>query len=203
MTLGVVSATGGGCQLPHQPPAAATRQEPDIRVNCYSLLHHLLDQQRNVDKLLLVKLESAELHRVIKLIADASGAAADQLKAFAKDDPSIRLDRLGLPPGEVATRDAIASTKTKKLLTPFNSNFELNLLLTQSEALSYGWHLAKVAAAHETHPNRSSYLENLSDRLKRLHGEVISLMRSRLTAAGPTGNSLQHQETEQLFFTIN
>jgi hypothetical protein len=189
LALSVAFMAGGGCQLPHLPVAAAAPKQEQIRVNCYSLLHDLLDKQKNVDKLLLIKLESPELNHLIKTIASASEIGAKRLEQFATQGASINLDQLSLPPGEVATRDAIARTKTKELLTPFNADFELYLLLTQAEALSYAWHLSKVAAAHESQPARAHYLSDLSEAMKDLHHRAISLMRSRLAASRQKENS--------------
>jgi hypothetical protein len=189
LALSVAFMAGGGCQLPQTPLAAAAPKREQVRVNCYSLLHDLLDKQKNVDKLLLVKLESAELHHLIKTIASASDMGAKRLKEFATRDASINLDQLSLPPGEVATRDAIASTKTKELLTPFNANFESYLLLTQAEALSYAWHLSKVAAANESQPERAHYLTRLSEEMKDLHHRATSLMRARLATSRHKDNS--------------
>jgi hypothetical protein len=176
--VGIAILAGTGCQHARPPTKATTRQE-QIRVNCFSLLHQLLDQQRNVDKLLLVKKESAETHRLIKAIAAASAAGAKRLEYFAAGDRSVQLELVALPPGEVATRDAIARTKTKELLTPFNPDFELHLLLTQSEALSYAWHLARVAAANDTGMERSQYFSALSAEMKELHRQTVSLMHAR------------------------
>ena len=74
---------------------------------------------------------------------------------------------------------AIARTKTRELLVPLNPDFELHLLLTQSEALSYAWHLAKVAAANEAGSERASYLSALSAEMKDLHRQTVALMQSR------------------------
>lgn len=187
LALSVSLLLSGGCQLPQKLPATAATKQQQIRINSYSLLHQLLDQQRNVDKLLVIKRESAELRQLIKSIATASAAGAERLENFAKQDVSISLDQFSLPPGEVATRDAIASTKKKELLTPFNPNFELDLLLTQSQALSYAWHLAKVAAANELRPEYARFLEAFSSDMKNLHGQVSLLMRSRLASAHEKG----------------
>lgn len=175
---GIAILAGTGCQHSLAPNTATNRQE-QIRVNCFSLLHQLLNQQRNVDKLLLVKKESTETHRLIKTIASASAAGAKRLEYFAARDHSVQLELLALPPGEVATRDAIARTKAKELLTPFNPDFELYLLVTQSEALSYAWHLARVAAANDTGMERSKYLSALSAEMKDLHRQTVSLMHAR------------------------
>jgi hypothetical protein len=78
--LGVALMVGGGCQLPKNHPAAAAPKAEQIRANCYCLLHDLLNQQKNVDKLLLIKMESMELNRLIKAIASASGIGAKKTR---------------------------------------------------------------------------------------------------------------------------
>ncbi|HXJ72696.1 MAG TPA: hypothetical protein VNM37_07575, partial [Candidatus Dormibacteraeota bacterium] len=81
-----------------------------------------------------------------------------------------------LPPGEAATREAIASTKKKELLGQTGVEFELSLLLTQSEALSYAWHLAKVAGESELQPERARAMAGLSQEMKNLYQEVFVLL---------------------------
>ena len=88
-----------------------------------------------------------------------------------------------LPPGEVATRDAITSTSTRVLVTSSGSEFELNLLLVQAEALAYAWHLGKVAASHDAKQTRANELMAMSEGMQQLHDEVVTLLRSRLTPA--------------------
>ena len=99
-----------------------------------------------------IKREPSDVKDLIKKIAAASGTGSKLLKEFARHDPSIALDDIRLPPGEIATRNAIAATKKKELLGRTGDEFELTLLLTQTEALSYAWHLAKVAADNEPQP---------------------------------------------------
>ncbi len=176
--LGLAFVAGGGCQSPPKPATAATHSLP-IRVNCYSLLSELLNQEKEVDKLLLIKLESAELRTLIKAIAATAKEGTAQLKAFASQDPALRLDETALPPGEVATRESISHAETRELLTPFNPNFELRLLLTQFQSLSYATHLAKIAAEHEPDGERRRRLLNLSERLQELHGRTFALIRER------------------------
>jgi len=84
-----------------------------------------------------IKPEHADVKKLIKQIATTSATGATLLEQFAKDDPTIKLDDISLPPGETATRDAIASTKEKELLGQTGDTFELTLLMTQTEALSY------------------------------------------------------------------
>ena len=153
--------------------ASVREQRCATRNNCYSLLHQLLDEQKDVSILRFIKREHSDVKNLVKKIATNSATGAKLLEEFAKDDPSIRLDDIRLPPGELATRDAIASTKEKELLSQTGDEFELTLLLTQTEALSYAWHLAKVAGENEPQPDRARALAGLSEDMQNLYHEVF------------------------------
>ncbi len=171
-----------GCQSPKATPP--TQSNPSTRNNCYSLLHQLLNEQKDVSLLRFIKSERAEVKNVVTRIAITSGTGAKLLEEFAKDDPSIRLDDLRLPPAEVATRDAIASTKEKELLGQTGDEFELTLLLTQTEALGYAWHLAKVAGENEPQPERAQALAGISEDMQNLYHEVfVRLLAETKTSA--------------------
>ena len=157
-----------GCQSPKAGSPSVSSAAQATRNNCYSLLHQLLDDEKDVSMLRFIKSEHADVKNLVKRIATTSGTGATLLEQFAKDDPSIRLDDIRLPPGELATRDAIASTKQKELLGQTGDTFELTLLLTQTEALSYGWHLAKVAGENEPQPDRAR-----AGRGEQGHGEFL------------------------------
>jgi hypothetical protein len=169
----------GDCQstkttFPGESAAAST-----TRNNCYSLLYQLLEGQKNVSILRFIKPEHSVVKNLTKKIAANSAAGAALLEEFAKDDPSIKLDDIRLPPGEVSTRDAIASTKEKELLGQTGDTFELTLLLTQTEALSYAWHLAKVAEENEPQHERARALAGLSEDMQNLYHEVFVLLLSK------------------------
>ena len=149
------------------------------RNNCYSLLHQLLDEEKDVSLLRFIKHEQGDVKNLIKKIADASGTAAKLLEEFARRDPLIRLDELKLPPGETATRDAMGSTKQKELLAQSGDEFELSLLLTQTEALGYASHLAKVASQYEPQPERAHALLCIGRDMQELHQEVFQLLLSK------------------------
>jgi hypothetical protein len=158
----------------------------DLRNNSYSLLYQLLRDEKDVSKLRFIKREEMDLKALVRKIAASSRAGATRLEQFAKQDPSLVLTNTQLPPGEVATRKAIAATKKKELLGQSGEQFEMSLFLSQAEALSYGSHLAKVAAENDTHPYRKHYLEGLSEELKGLNHQLVSLMLSRWRAATPS-----------------
>lgn len=168
-----------GCKSPKPGPPAGGSAAPSIRNNCYSLLHQLLDDQKNVSLLRFIKREPEDVKNQVKKIAANSAAGAKLLEEFARHDPPINLGDLRLPLGEAATREAIAATKKKELLAQTGDEFELTLLLTQAEALSYAWHLAKVAGENEPQPDRARALASVSEDMKSLYHEVFALLLSR------------------------
>jgi hypothetical protein len=175
-----------GCQSLPTTPSAPNTPALAARNNCYSLLFQLLDEQKDVSILRFIKPEHQDVKNLVKRIATASGAGAKLLKRFAREDHSIRLDDISLPPGEASTRDAIAATKKKALLGQSGDEFELTLLLTQTEALNYAWHLAEVAAKNEPQPNRAQALNRLGDEMQNLYREVFTLILSKEKPSMPS-----------------
>ena len=180
-----------GCQSPKAGPPSGGSAAQSTRNNCYSLLHQLLDEQKDVSLLRFIKFERSDVKQLVKRIATTSGTGAKLLEAFAKDDPTIRLDDIRLPPGELAARDAIASTKEKELLGQTGDTFELTLLLTQTEALSYASHLAKVTGENEPQPDRARALAGISKDMQNLYHEVFMLLLSKTKS--PVTNTITTQ----------
>jgi hypothetical protein len=168
-----------GCQSPKVGTPVESGAAQSTRNNCYSLLHQLLDEQKDVSILRFIKREQTEVKNLTKKIAANSAAGAQLLEEFARHDPSIDLDDIRLPPGEAATRDAIASTRKKELLSQTGETFELTLLLTQTEALSYASHLAKAAAENESQPDRARALAGVSEDMANLYHEAFALLLSK------------------------
>jgi hypothetical protein len=142
------------------------------------LLHQLFDEQKDVSLLHFIKREHSDLRLTLEKIATESKADAKLLEEFAKSDPSIRLDDIQLPPGETATRAAIAATKKEEILRHSGDSLELTLILAQAEALSYAWHLAQVASENEPQPEHSQALARMGEEMKVLYQEVLMMLRS-------------------------
>jgi hypothetical protein len=177
----MLSAVGvlTGCQSPTAGTPSGSGAAQSTRNNCYSLLHQLLDEQKDVSILRFIKAEHSDVKDLTKKIAAASGAGSKLLEAFARHDPSINLNDIRLPSGEAATRGAIASTKKEELMGQTGDEFELTLLLSQSEALSYAWHLAKVASQNDSQPDRARAVAGVSQDMKNLYQEVFALLLSK------------------------
>ena len=174
----MLSAAGvlTGCQSPKAASLSGSSAMRATRNNCYSLLHQLLAEEKDVSLLRFIKSERPDVKNLVKRIATTSGTGAKLLEKFAKNDPAIRLDDLRLPSGELGTREAIAATRQKELLSQAGDEFELTLLLTQTEALSYASHLAKVAAANEPQPDHARALAGISEDMANLYHEAFGLL---------------------------
>ncbi|HEX3889823.1 MAG TPA: hypothetical protein VHX90_03140 [Verrucomicrobiae bacterium] len=172
-----------GCTALQKPaPAKSATAIPaeklQMRNNSVSLLYDLLGNEKNVSKVLIIKGSREELHSLIKAISATAGIATKQLDQLAEKDATLNLRALELPAGEKATRDAISKTKEKELLFSSGENFEFTLLLTQADALSYGWHLAKIAAENSTQPEQVQEFDSVSEAMQGLYKQVVALMRS-------------------------
>jgi hypothetical protein len=188
MLLGASLLTG--CQSPKaESPSGSSAA---TRNNCYSLLHQLLDDEKDVSLLRFIKPEHADVKNLVKRIATTSETGATLLEEFAKDDPTLRLDDLRLPPGELATREAIAATKQKELLGQTGDTFELTLLLTQTEALNYASHLAKVASENEPQPDRARALAGVSQDMENLYHEVFALLLAQTKSSATNSVGTPH-----------
>jgi hypothetical protein len=171
-----------GCaNMKNSPPPIVSMpnaKKIELRNNAVSLLYDLLNDEKNVSKILIIKSNSDELGRLIKAISVSSDDAQKQLDALAKTDPTLKLHALELPAGEKATRDAIAKTKEHELLFSSGENFEFNLLLTQADALSYGWHLAKIAAENSSQPQEVREFNSMSVAMQDLYKQAVAMMRT-------------------------
>lgn len=179
-----------GCQS--SPARAPIAGDVSPRNNAYSLLYQLLDEQKDVSLLRFIKTEPSDVKDLVKRIATTSATGAKLLEEFAKDDPSIRLDDTRLPPGELATRAAISSTKETELLHQTGEEFDLTLLLTQTEALSYAGHLAQVASASEPQPERARALSGMSEDMRNLYHQVFLLLLGKTRSPATNSPGISH-----------
>ncbi len=170
-----------GCATPRKSqnnPSAS--DEKRIRNHGYSLLYDLLSEQKSLDKVLIVKMERPDIRDVIEDIARNSGDLAERLQGFASIDTSLDIQNRELPLVEAKTRQSIKSDRTKELLFSTGRKFELRLLLTQTEALSYGSHLAKTLREHEKDQRRRMFLEEAAQKMDSLYSRVFELLMTRI-----------------------
>jgi hypothetical protein len=178
----LASATYCGCSADRstKPEAASATvsKNQELLNNSASLLASLLKDEKNLNKILLIKSHSKELGGLIDAISRAAADGEKQLEVLAQDDPGLNLNALELPSGEQAARKAIAKTKEYDLLFSSGDNFAFNLLITQIDALSYGSHLAEIVAENAPRGEPARQFHSLATTFDRLLQQVTAQMRS-------------------------
>jgi len=181
------SLVAGGCKLHQYSEEAPVKAEHSTADNYgYALLFALLGDEKDVSKLLVVKRERAELKELIKAISETAAGGHRDLENFAKTDRSLNLHKQGLPAAESAARASISRVKGKDLLAEGGKEFELQLLLSQNEALTYGMHLAEAVATAESNPARATYLRQLAGNLGQLQRKVMAMLLANYNWTKPT-----------------
>jgi hypothetical protein len=166
------------------PPPPARTLSPDeaetvrLRNNAAGLLYNLLNDEKNVGKIFVLKHATPEVVGLIKQIAATADANQKIMEQMSRSDSGLDLKAVELPPGERAARAAEAKSEEYDLLFSSGGNFEFNLLLTQAEAQNYGWHLAKVAAEHSSAPEDARRFTAMSEAMKGLYEQTVTQMRS-------------------------
>jgi hypothetical protein len=162
----------------YNKPTTVTTAIPakGVLQNGYALLSDLLGDEKDVSLLRFIKREQPELKNLINDISRVSAAAHTQLAEFAATDPTINIKNEGLPLAELATRKSISTMKTRMLLHDKGAEFELQLLLSQNEALVYGANLAQVLASSETDSGRAQFFRQTADRLLHLDERVVQML---------------------------
>jgi len=182
-----------GCAAAARPTAApaattsATASAPGPRLsaektvarnNAASLLFQLVEDEKNVHVILLVKGNRADVASLVQAISATAGDASKNLLLLAQADPTLNLHATDLPAGEVAARAAIAKVKTHQLLLSTGDNFEFALLLTQADALSYGYNLAQIAADNSSDPVQRQTFTAIREAMKSQYQQVIAFIRT-------------------------
>jgi hypothetical protein len=171
-----------GCQTQNASLPYGSNLVQATRNNCYSLLYQLLGQQEDVSFLRFIKHEHADVKHLTERIATASRGGERMLAEFAKQDHSVILYAIWLPPGEVKTRDAIAATDRHALLTETGQDLDLTLLFTQLQALNYASHLAGVIVQSDPNPERARKVAALGQNMTDLYQEAYVLLLAKMNA---------------------
>jgi hypothetical protein len=150
----------------------------ELRNNAGSLLYDLLGKEKNITKILLIKRNGDDVAAFIKAIAATADESVERLERLLKIDPTLNLQAIELPAGEKAARDATEKTNEHDILLSSGIEFELNLLVTQAEALSYGQHLAKVAAENSPIPGEAEQFHIINVALEGLYKQNLKLLRA-------------------------
>jgi len=178
LAVATVCAGASGRQSAGPKEGSDASNKVEVRNNAASLLADLFHEEKNVDKVLIIKHNSKALGELMKAISTTAGDGERKLEELAKGDKTLNLHALELPPGEKATRAAISKTKEHEILFTSGETFELNLLLSQTDALDYASHLAKIAAENSSSPEQQREFHALDVALHNLFHRVVARIRA-------------------------
>jgi hypothetical protein len=165
----------GACSAAKQQPGPVTDGHRTVAEG-YSLLYGITSQQRDLKKLLSVKVESDAVDAVISELADYTGELSSQLKDMTHRYPALTVDKQFLPVVEVKTREAISEEKTAEFKSTEGKDFERRLLLNQLSSLGQEKNMAKVMVELETADERRAFWRKTQQRFETLHGKVWRLL---------------------------
>jgi hypothetical protein len=130
----------------------------------------------------LIKTERDSLKTVIRHCQDLRRAFERLERSSVR--PGLDLTDTGLPLEEVRTRLAIAATRQEQLLAASGRELELQLLLTQNEALTYMAHLADTLSRSEPDPARLAFVREFWKEVTLLREDVLALARRPGSSGG-------------------
>jgi len=114
--------------------------------------------------------------RVIDDIAQTSAVALEELEQLESLAPGIIFDIERVGQIDQMTRDALRITTAKEFLTS-NEDFEVRLLVSQTQALRFISHLTKELHVIETNTKRKEWLGAISEQYEMLYLRVLSRLK--------------------------
>lgn len=161
------------------PRSDATPQSLNVG---YSILRATLrDEQhlkiiRFTKAIVTFKSISEPTRQVIDDIAQTSAVVLDELEKLSSLTPGIVFDIEMVGQIDQMTRDALRITTAKEFIAS-KEDFEVRLLVSQTQALRFISHLAKELQVVETNSKRKEWLGTISDQYEKLYLRVLSRLK--------------------------
>jgi hypothetical protein len=132
----LASALPAGCGALVAACGSADREAAELTAyqQGYALVHWQADRLKNIDRLLLVKIERDVVEQVTKEVALLSANVASELETYAATH-GIALEREFLPPIEAGARNRMGSNIAGELLLSSGCDFEQRLVFTEAVAV--------------------------------------------------------------------
>gem|GEM_PF-2471460 len=163
-------------------PVSHTDDTSESLNDGYGILHATLGDEQYLKTIRLAKTIvtfksiSEPTRHIIDDIAQTSSDVLEELEQLASLYPEILFDAGIDGRIEQKVRKALRITTAKEFLTS-KDNFEVLLLVSQTQALRFISHLAKELHDIETNTRRKVWLGTLSDRYEALYRRVLSRLK--------------------------
>jgi hypothetical protein len=154
-------------------PIHAAERVKDL-ISSYSMLWNLIDKEKDLDKVLLIKDASPAVEKRLKAITVAFVRLQEGWPGAGLPDPDglPELERV-LPTAEYATRLSMEKAATRAILAARGKKFEWEILMSQEKGLGYAAHLLRNLEQQETNGKRRGFLRKQAEIMKMLHRQVL------------------------------
>jgi hypothetical protein len=175
--LALVACTDRG-----KDPVSCSDASPQSLNDGYSILRATLKDEQHLKTIRFTKTIvtfksiSNPTKQVIDDIAQTSAVVLEELEQLASLTPGIIFDIERVGPIDQMTRDALRITTAKEFITS-KEDFEVRLLVSQTQVLRFISHLAKVLHVVETNSKRKEWLGTISDQYEKLYLRVLSRLK--------------------------
>jgi hypothetical protein len=171
--------------LPGLAQASGSRTEKKVEWKSndlnqgYALLYGIAKKQKSLDMVLLVKTAEQPTADLIREITKTYTDLYGYLEPLKINDQAVAKSKDELPLAETSSRARIERIKSEQLMSRSGSFFELSLLSTQTEALTYSSALLSHIAEQDPSPaNKQKALvfqKKLEDLLKKTWRRIETL----------------------------
>src|SRR5688572_998839 len=119
----IVTVTAAACSSTAKPAPSPPADGHRTIAEGYSLLYALASQQKDSDKLLIIKPESDQVDALINELSTYMAELCAELEDFSKRYPALTIETQFLPEVEVKVRESITSESTTVLLGTSGKEF--------------------------------------------------------------------------------
>jgi len=180
--LVTVLLLGLGASTSNHPSAASSGASSEnggpyrTRNEGYSILYKLMGDESNVAMLFWLKHADDPVTKLVRAVGERCQAAKKEMDEFPRSDKHIEFNVADLPEVEQKCRDLEADEKQHELLSSSGKEFELYLIFSQAEAMSYARNLCVAMEKAEDNPIRKKFLIDLAGQSGDFHDRFMKLL---------------------------
>jgi len=171
------------CNDPAKAPGSHAGSAHQSLTTGYGILKTTLGDEQHLKTIRLTKAlisfkpVSEPTREIIDDIAQTSAAALEELEQLVSLSPEITFETGEDEQIEQKTRNALRITTAKEFVTS-KENFEVILLISQTQALRFISHLSKELNNIETNSKRKVWLRTISDKFENLYLRTLSRLKT-------------------------
>jgi hypothetical protein len=135
-----------------------------------------MSDESDVGMILWLKHADDSVARLVKAVGERCQAAKKQMDEFPMSDKHIEFNVADLPEVEQKCRELETAEKRHELLSSSGKDFEIYLIFSQAEAMSYANNLCLALEKTEDNPVRKKFLVNLAGQCGDFHERFMKLL---------------------------